>query len=41
MNNFISGKIWFDFSNYLKYSTFFDETNKKVMDKKMNLVELL
>ena len=41
MNNFISGKIWFNFSNYLKDSTFFDETNKKVIGKKMNLVELL
>ena len=29
-------KYLFDFSNYPKDSTFFDETNKKVIEKMMN-----
>ena len=33
MKNFLSPSICFDFSNYLKESTFFDVTNKKVIGK--------
>ena len=33
MKKFLSGKICFDFKNYLKDSKFFNETNKKVIGK--------
>ena len=33
MKNFFKWKDLFDFSNYSKDSKFFDETNKKVIDK--------
>ena len=41
--DFFKWKDLFDFSNYSKYSKFFDNTNKKVTDKmkEMNMVELL
>ena len=33
MKSFFKSKDLFDFSNYSKDSKFFDETNKKVIDK--------